>query len=91
VVEGIGPGKALARSGRLVRSRWWHSFGTLLLTWLVLGLAVNLADWADGGVGRLEQSVVQGLAITLVTPFAVLVLALLYLDLRAREAPPDTG
>jgi hypothetical protein len=93
VVEGIGPGKALARSERLVRGRWWHTFGTLLLTWLVLGLAVNLADRADGGVGIgwLEQSVVQGLAITLVTPFAVVVLALLYLDLRAREAPPDTG
>ena len=90
VAEGLGPGRALARSGSLVRGRWWHSLGTLLLTWLLLGVIVNLVGRAgDVGRGWLEQTVAQGLAITLVTPFAVLVLVLLYLDLRARQAPPD--
>ena len=92
VAEGIGPGKALARSASLVRGRWWHSFGALLLTWLLLGVAVNLVDNAAGGLGHgwVAETVAQGLAITLVTPYAVLVLVLLYLDLRARQAPPDT-
>jgi hypothetical protein len=91
VAEGLGPGKALARSGRLVRGHWWHTFGTLLATWLLLGLAVNLVDNAGGGLGHhwAAETVAQGLAITLVAPYAVLVLALLYLDLRAREEPPD--
>jgi hypothetical protein len=49
VVEGGGARHALIRSLGLVGGQWWHTFGTVLLTWLLLGLAVNLVDTAVGG------------------------------------------
>lgn len=87
VVEGGRAREAITRSWRLVGGHWWRSFGTILLTWLLLGLAVNLLTNAAGGLGHgwLIQTVAQALAITLVTPFAALVGVLLYLDLRARQ------
>jgi hypothetical protein len=87
VVEGGRAREAITRSWSLVGGHWWRTFGTILLTWLLLGLAVNLITNAAGGLGhgRLERTVAQALAITLVTPFAALVGVLLYFDLRARE------
>jgi hypothetical protein len=87
VVEDRGARAALSRSRDLVAGRWWHTFGTLLLTWLLLGLAVNLVDNAVGvlGHGWVAETAAQALAITLVMPFAALVGVLLYLDLRARK------
>lgn len=91
VVEGRRARDALSRSWNLVAGLWWHSFGTILLTWLVLGLAVNLVTNAVGGFGHgwLAQTIAQALSITLATPFAALVGVLLYLDLRARKEPLD--
>jgi hypothetical protein len=87
VVEGRRARDALARSWNLVAGLWWHTFGTILLTWLLLGLAVNLVSNAVGGFGRgwLARTVAQGLSMTLATPFAALIGVLLYLDLRARK------
>jgi hypothetical protein len=92
VVEGTGARRALLRSWNLVGGHWWHTFGTVLLTWLLLGLAVNLLVAAAGalGLGWLAETVAQALAITLAAPFAALVGVLLYLDLRARREPLDT-
>ena len=91
VVEGTRVRDALVRSWNLVGGHWWHSFGALLLTWLLLGLTVSLLDNAVGGLGYgwLAETVAQALSITLVTPVAVLVAVLLYLDLRARRESPD--
>jgi hypothetical protein len=91
VVEGGRARHALSRSLDLVGGQWWHTFGTVLLTWLLLGLAVNLVDYAVGGLGHgwLAETVAQALSITLVTPFAALVGVLLYHDLRARREPLD--
>ena len=93
VVEGTRVRDALLRSWNLVGGRWWHTFGTLLLTWLLLGLVANLVDNAAGGFGHgwVAETVAQALAITLVTPFAALVVVLLYLDLRARREELDAG
>ena len=93
VVEGTRVRDALVRSWSLVGGRWLHTFGTLLLTWLLLGLAANLVDNAAGGFGHgwVAETVAQALAITLVTPFAALVVVLLYLDLRARREELDAG
>jgi hypothetical protein len=92
VVESTRVRDALFRSWNLVAGRWWHTFGTLLLTWLLLGLAVNLVDNAAGGFGHgwVAETIAQALAITLAAPFAVLVAVLLYLDLRARREPLDS-
>jgi hypothetical protein len=91
VVEGKGARQALSRSWNLVAGHWWHTFGTVLLTWLLLGLAFNLVTNAVGGFGHgwLAETIAQALAITLATPFAALVGVLLYLDLRARQEPLD--
>jgi hypothetical protein len=97
VVEGRRWRDALSRSSSLVTGHWWHSFGTLLLTWLLLGLATNLVDRAAGWLldgrlldaGWLAQTVAQAVSLTLVAPFAGLVGVLLYLDLRARKEPLD--
>jgi hypothetical protein len=89
VVEGTRVRGALVRSWSLVAGRWWHSFGVLLLTWLLLGLAVGLLGTAADalGFGWLAETVVQALSINLVTPFAALVVVLLYLD--AGPPPSD--
>jgi hypothetical protein len=88
VVEGTGVRRALTRSWNLVGGHWWHTFGTILLTWLLLGLAVSLVDGAAEGLGLgwLAETIAQALSITMATPFAALVAVLLYLDLRARRA-----
>jgi hypothetical protein len=92
VVEGRRGRDALSRSWNLVQGRWLHSFGTILGTWLLLGLTVNLVTTAVGGFGHgwLAQTVAQALSITLTMPFAALVGVLLFLDLRARREPMDT-
>jgi uncharacterized protein UPF0259 len=93
VVEGGRGLDALARSWDLVKGRWRHTFGTIVCTWLLLGLVVNLV--VNGverlGDGWLAQTVAQALAITLATPFAALVGVLLHLDLRARAAITRDG
>ena len=91
VVEGGRARAALARSSNLVGGHWWHALGTILLTWLLLGVAVNLVVNAVGGLGHgwLAETAAQALAVTLATPFAALVGVLLYLELRARKEPLD--
>jgi hypothetical protein len=93
VVEGGRARQALTRSWVVVGGQWWHTFGTVLVTWLLLGLAANLVDNVAGGLGHgwLAETVAQALAITLVTPFAALVGVLLYLDLRARKEAREAG
>jgi hypothetical protein len=91
VAEGGRARQALSRSVDLVGGRWWHTFGVVLLTWVVIGLVVALVDTAVGSLGHgwLAETVAQALSITLVTPFAALVGVLLYLDLRARRDSRD--
>jgi hypothetical protein len=91
VAEGGRARQALSRSVELVGGQWWHTFGTVLLAWVLLGLAVALVDTAVGALGHgwLAETIAQALSITLVAPFAALVGALLYLDLRARRESRD--
>jgi hypothetical protein len=42
VLERLGPGQALARSWRLVRSSFWRVFGILLLAWLIVFIASSV-------------------------------------------------
>jgi hypothetical protein len=93
VAEGGRARQALARSVDLVGGQWWHTFGTVLLAWVLLGLVVALVDTAVGRLGRgwLAETAAQALSITLVTPFAALVGVLLYLDLRARRESRDAA
>ena len=93
VAEGGRGRAALARSWTLVGGRWWRTFGTILLTWLLVAVAVGLIDWAVGRVGDgwLAQTVSLAIAVALTMPLGALVAALLYLDLRDRPRPPAPG
>jgi hypothetical protein len=91
VAEGGRARRALGRSVDLVGGQWWHTFGTVVLSWVLIGLVVALVGNAAGGFGHgwLAETVAQALSLTLVTPFAALVGVLLYLDLRARQETRD--
>ncbi len=78
---------ALRRSGRLAAGHYMHIFGLLLaigaLTFVVGSVAGALT--AGGGTGAV--SVLIGIAVyTIIASFSALTLAILYFDLRAREA-----
>jgi hypothetical protein len=96
VIEGTSPSGALTRSFNLVRRRWWPTFGTLLTTWLIVAVLSGItsriiqAFLPDGGgtVSGLALSVAIAIATT---PFVVVVLAVLYFDLRTRREPFDLG
>lgn len=86
VIEGLGPFQALDRSAELVKGRWWHTAGMLLVGWLVWAIPFGLT-------GRAIETLHSGIAyISLLTVASALQLSLsalfgtlLYFSLRARE------
>jgi hypothetical protein len=96
VVEDAGPLRALRRSARLVRGRFWPVLGTLVLAGLVTSVVsfalsgvpsmvgMFLADygWVLAAGGSIVGSLVT-------VPVFAVVLALLYLDVRIRHEGLD--
>jgi hypothetical protein len=94
--ERLGPGGAYRRSFSLVKGNWWRTFGTLLLTFLIL---VVLTAALGGGLGALLGAAAPGdeaLAAVFLTllnillaiilyPVAAAILTVLYYDLRVRK------
>jgi hypothetical protein len=84
---------ALERSAELVTGSWWRVAGILLFTAVcteiaaaVLGLPLSaLARSSDSGALFLAGQVLGGVFLT---PFAALMLTLLYFDLLARRRLP---
>jgi hypothetical protein len=92
VVEGRRGSHALSRSWSLVSGQWWHSFGTIVLAWLLLGIVstvirgiVHSATAGLGAGGWLVQALPAAVATMLLLPYGAAVLVLLYLDRRARK------
>jgi hypothetical protein len=92
VVEGRRGPQALSRSWSLVSGQWRHSFGTIVLAWLLLGIVstvirgiVHSATAGLGAGGWLVQALPAAVATMLLLPYGAAVLVLLYLDLRARK------
>jgi len=87
--------KALMRSIRLVRGRWWPTFATLLVGYLlaaVLGgivetaVAVVPATLTDSDVALAVGNVVGStLGAMITTPYTAAVVTLLYFDRRVRK------
>jgi hypothetical protein len=95
LVEGVGPIKALGRSRRLVRGRWWPMFGVaivgyflvFLVSSVVSGLVLGVA--AVGSRGTVVGFVLATLSTTvgsmLTTPAVAAFATVAYIDLRVRH------
>jgi len=107
VVEGGTVRGVLRRSMATVRTRWWRTLGILLLISLVSGIVGNIISlpflFIGGGTsslfggtslstGALAVSDIGHLiASTLITPFTVCAVALLYVDNRMRGEGLDVA
>lgn len=95
LVEGAGPIKALGRSRRLVKGRWWPMFGVALVGYflvflvsgVVSGLVLGVA--AVGSRGTVVGFVLATLSTTvgsmLTTPAVAAFATVAYIDLRVRH------
>ncbi|MEO9176653.1 MAG: hypothetical protein ABI317_14155 [Gaiellales bacterium] len=88
--------KALRRSFRLVKGRWWATFGALVLAYILSavvggGIAALLSAASLSGSGHstlvdIVLRVVSGSISSLLTvPFAAALTVVIYLDLRVRK------
>jgi hypothetical protein len=93
--EGIGPIAALGRSFRLVKGRWWPTFGALLVMYLlvivisgILGalLGATLIAAVDSEVvAAVFYTIVNTLSSLITLPLMAAVLTVMYFDLRVRK------
>ncbi|HUZ15328.1 MAG TPA: hypothetical protein VMU72_04015 [Gaiellaceae bacterium] len=96
LVEGAGPFRALGRSRRLVKGRWWTTFGVAIVGYLLVAiistaltaLVVGVA-FANPARNTATGFVLNTLASTvgsmLTTPAAAAFATVLYIDLRVRK------
>lgn len=91
VLDGATARSSLARSSRLVRGRWWRTFGfTLLvdvlavLSGLLVGVGLLLA--AAGSLNFID--IASSVVYTLTVPLAAIALTLYYFDLEAPGGLP---
>lgn len=98
LTEGHRGRRALGRSYRLVRNRWWNVFAAvglaLLLASILQGVLVGLAAAVDvaapESIGAyIVDFVAQTLASALTTPFTAAVTVVVYFDLRVRKEAFD--
>jgi hypothetical protein len=94
LLEDVGPFEAMARSFRLVRGKFWHTFGVLVVSLLVTFVAYFVFQLGFGLLIRAGHSVtglfvqstlVLSISGVLITPFLAAVVAILYIDLRVRK------
>jgi hypothetical protein len=99
VVEGVKGSGALGRSWRLSRGLMGKIFLTLVLTivlvaivQLLVGVPFGIIGEALGGAPAIFFTFIgDALAGTISTPFAMIVVVLLYFDARVRQEGFDTG
>jgi hypothetical protein len=94
LVEGERGTKALTRSFRLVRRRWWPTAGVLVVAYLLTAVVTSmfalvlvplvLSDASDTAT-QAANAVASGVATLLTTPFSAAVAAAVYFDLRIRK------
>jgi hypothetical protein len=95
LIEGKRGPKALGRSSKLVRGRWWPTAGVLILSFVlisVIGAALTgllLAFLLTGSHGTtvtvIVTSFTSGVSSALTRPFQAVVVTILYYDLRVRH------
>ena len=95
LTEDVRGRRALGRSRRLVKGRWWATFGVIVLGSLLAGLvsgaitgalgAASLADPDNEVVSVVLGTIGGTVASTLTTPFQAAFITVLYFDLRVRK------
>jgi hypothetical protein len=94
--EGLKGTKALGRSFRLVRGRWWATAGAIVAAYLIASIvggilqstvsALSLTDAGDSVLGvAVVNAVANGVGQLISTPFPAAVTAVVYYDLRVRK------
>jgi hypothetical protein len=94
--EGLKGRRALARSFRLVRGRWWATAGAVFAAYLIAGIIggilqsiVSALTFTDAGNSVLGvaavNAVANGIGQLFTTPFPAAVTAVVYYDLRVRK------
>jgi len=98
LVEGTGAWRALSRSFRLVRGRWWATAGVLIVAEIMVGLlgaaveALLVGVFLSGGsvvVVVLLVSLAAAVSAVLTRPFTASIRTVLYYDLRVRKEGYD--
>lgn len=98
--EGIKGRRALGRSYRLVKGRWWPTFGALLVGFLLAGIVTTIVQFAlqaitftDVADDFFPSLVVNGVSATvgslISTPFQAALVVVIYFDLRVRKEAFD--
>lgn len=96
LVEGAGPFRALGRSRRLVKGRWWTAFGVVfvgqllvvILSSVLTGLVVGVAfanPPRNSATGFILNTLASTIGSMLTTPAAAAFATVLYIDLRVRK------
>jgi hypothetical protein len=93
--EGLGPVEALGRSFRLVKGRWWSTFGALLVMYLLVAVisgilgailgAALVTSTDNEAVAAVFYTIVNTLSSLITLPLFAAVLTVLYFDLRVRK------
>jgi hypothetical protein len=100
IIEKLGPVKAMARSFRLVRSRFWPVLGTVALAYLIYIAVDQTISFAAGAftlVGASQAGTISifpsiiatAISSVLMLPFLAAYLTVLYFDLRVRQEGYD--
>ena len=95
LIEGARGRSALGRSFALVKGRWWRTFGTLVIGFILAGIisalvqGVFLVGILVGDDNRAVVLVLAALAgivgLAITTPFQAALLTVVYFDLRVRK------
>jgi len=93
--EDVRGSKALGRSFRLVRGRWWPTFGALVVMYLIvfvisaiLGVllgAAFVASLDNEAVAAVLTTIINTLSSLITLPLFAAVLTIIYYDLRVRK------
>jgi len=100
LAEDVRGRRALGRSRRLVKGRWWPTAGVLVISLLLVGIvslviggllgALVAATGSDSAVADALVNGAAGIAGGVIaTPFQAAVVTLLYVDLRVRKEGLD--